>query len=247
MKIALVTGASRGIGAAISLACAEAGYDLALNFARDENAANALAERIRVLGRRVIVVQADVSVEAEVLAMFARIDAELGSLTALVNNAGIVARGARLEEMDVERWRRMFDVNLIGTLLCSREAARRMSTRHGGSGGAIVNLASRAAQLGGPNQYVDYAASKGAIDSLTVGLGKELIGDGIRVNAVRPGIIDTEIHATTAMPAHLGNAVASIPIQRMGSAEEVAQAVLWLLSDASSYTVGSTIDVTGGR
>jgi NAD(P)-dependent dehydrogenase (short-subunit alcohol dehydrogenase family) len=247
MKIALVTGAGRGIGAAVSMACADAGYDLALNFSRDAAAADALAERIRRRGRRVIVVQADICVEAEVQAMFERIDTELGRLDALVNNAGIIARGLRLEDMSVERWRRVFDVNVVGTLLCSREATLRMSTKHGGSGGVIVNMSSRAAQLGGPNQYVDYAASKGAIDSLTIGLAKELIGDGIRVNAVRPGIIDTEIHATAARPDILGAAVAGIPIQRMGTADEVAQAVLWLLSEASSYTVGATIDVTGGR
>ncbi len=247
MKIALVTGAGRGIGAAVSVACAEAGYDLALNFSRDEAAANAVAERVRKLGRRALVVQADVAVESEVLAMFARIDNELGPLTALVNNAGIVALGARLEAMSVARWQRMFDVNVIGTLICTREAVKRMSRLHGGPGGAIVNLSSRAAQLGGPGQYVDYAASKGAIDSLTIGLAKELIAEGIRVNAVRPGIIATKIHDTTAAPDKLAAGVASIPIQRMGTAEEVAQAVLWLMSDASSYTIGTTIDVTGGR
>jgi len=247
MQIALVTGASRGIGAAVALACAHAGYDLALNYARDGEAAEALAGRIRALGRRALVVQADVSVESQVLAMFERIDAALGRLDALVNNAGIVARGERLDEMSVGRWQRVFGVNVIGTLLCSREAARRMSTRHGGRGGVIVNMSSRAAQLGGPAQYVDYAASKGAIDSLTVGLAKELIGEGIRVNAVRPGIIATGIHEVTAMPDKLEAGVAAIPIQRMGTAEEVAQAVLWLMSQASGYTVGSTLDVTGGR
>ena len=246
-KTVLVTGAGRGIGAAIALACAEAGCDVALNYAQDAAAANAVAERIRARGRRALVLQADVADEVQVLAMFARIDAEFGRLDALVNNAGIVARGARLEEMTVQRWRRVFDVNVIGTLLCTREAAKRMSTRHGGSGGAIVNLSSRAAQLGGPNQYVDYAASKGAVDSLTAGLAKELIAEGIRVNAVRPGIIDTDIHATTALPELLGTAVSAIPMGRMGRADEVAQAVVWLLSEASSYSVGVTIDVTGGR
>ncbi|WP_077037987.1 SDR family oxidoreductase [Pelomonas sp. KK5] len=247
MKIALITGASRGIGAAVALACAEQGWDLALNYAQGAPAANALAERIRALGRRALPLQADVSDEAQVRAMFTRIDEELGRLDALVNNAGIVARAARLDEMSVERWQRVFGVNVIGTLLCSREAVKRMSTRHGGAGGSIVNLSSRAAQLGSPNLYVDYAASKGAIDSLTIGLGRELIGEGIRVNGVRPGIIDTDIHSDAAAPDLLRAGLATIPLQRMGTAAEVAQAVCWLLSEASSYTVGATLDVTGGR
>jgi NAD(P)-dependent dehydrogenase (short-subunit alcohol dehydrogenase family) len=246
-QIALVTGAGRGIGAATAIACARAGYDLALNYAQDAAAAEAFATRLRALGRRAITVRADVSDEAQVLAMFARIDAELGPLTALVNNAGVVAPAARLEQMEVARWQRVFGVNVIGTLLCCREAVKRLSTRHGGAGGAIVNISSRAAQLGSPAVYVDYAASKGAIDSLTVGLARELIGEGIRVNGVRPGIIATEIHADAGMADKLYASVASIPIQRMGTAEEVAQAVLWLLSDAASYTVGALLDVGGGR
>ncbi|MDN3919352.1 SDR family oxidoreductase [Roseateles violae] len=246
--IALITGAGRGIGAAIAEDCARAGYDLALNYARDAGAAEALAGRLRrETGRRVIAMQADVADEAQVLAMFARIDAELGPLTALVNNAGIVAPAARLEDMDLARWHRLFDVNVMGTLLCSREAARRMSRRHGGAGGAIVNLSSRAAQLGSPGLYVDYAASKGAIDTLTVGLARELIEEGIRVNGVRPGIIDTEIHASGGMGDMLPAAVRTIPIGRLGRADEVAAAVLWLLSDAASYTVGAMLDVAGGR
>lgn len=245
--IALITGASRGIGAAIALRCAEAGFDVAINYARDAAAAEAVAAQVRALGRRALTLQADVADEPQVLAMFARIDAELGPLTALVNNAGIVAPRARLDEMSVARWQRLFDVNLIGSLLCAREAARRMSTRHGGAGGVIVNLSSRAAQLGSPGLYVDYAASKGAIDTLTLGLARELIGEGIRVNGVRPGIIDTEIHASSGMAAQVGEAVAGVPIQRLGTAGEVAQAVLWLMSDASSYTVGAMLDVGGGR
>lgn len=248
MPTTLVTGASRGIGAAVARACARAGQDLVLNFQSKAAEASALADELRGLGRQVLVCQADISDEAAVAAMFARIDEEApGPLTALVNNAGIVAPGARLAEMDAARWRRVFEVNVIGTLLCAREAARRMSTKNGGAGGAIVNMSSRAAQLGSPGLYVDYAASKGAVDTLTIGLARELIVEGIRVNGVRPGIIDTEIHADAASPELLRAGVSAIPMQRMGTAQEVAEAVLWLLSPAASYAVGTTIDVTGGR
>jgi NAD(P)-dependent dehydrogenase (short-subunit alcohol dehydrogenase family) len=246
-RLTLITGASRGIGAATARLCAAQGHDLALGYARDAAAAESLADELRAGGRRVVCVQADVADEAQVLAMFARIDAELGPLTGLVNNAGIVAPAARLAQMDVARWQRVFGVNVIGSLLCAREAARRMSTRQGGAGGAIVNLSSRAAQLGSPGVYVDYAASKGAIDSLTIGLARELIGEGIRVNGVRPGIIETEIHADSGTVDQLAAAAAAIPIQRLGRADEVAQAIAWLLSDAASYTVGATLDVAGGR
>jgi len=183
----------------------------------------------------------------QVQAMFAQIDQEGGCLAGLVNNAGVVAPLARLEEMSVARWQQVFGVNVIGSLLCAREAVKRMSTRHGGAGGVIVNMSSRAAHLGSPGIYVDYAASKGAIDTLTLGLARELIGEGIRVNGVRPGIIDTEIHASGGMAHLLDEAVAGLPIRRMGTADEVARAVLWLLSEDSSYTVGSLIDVGGGR
>lgn len=247
-RIALITGASRGIGAAIARQAASAGYGLALNYARDAAAAESLAAELRAGGSRVVTLQADVADEGQVLHMFERIDAELGPLTALVNNAGIVVPGARLVDMDLARWQRLFEVNVFGALLCSREAARRMSTARGGRGGAIVNISSRAAQLGSPGLYVDYAASKGALDSLTVGLGRELIEEGIRVNGVRPGIIETEIHQTSGFDdAKLQAAAAQIPIRRLGRAEEVAQAVLWLMSDAASYTVGATLDVAGGR
>jgi len=242
--IALITGASRGIGAATALLCAERGYDLALNYARDEASALALAEQIRAMGRRALLVRADVSQEAEVLRMFAAVDAELGPLTALVNNAGIVAPAARLEQMTAERMRRAFEVNVLGSLLCAREAVRRMSRSHGG---AIVNVSSRAAQLGSPGVYVDYAASKGAIDTFTVGLARELAGEGIRVNGVRPGIIDTDIHAGGGLGAQLPGVVAGLPMARMGTAQEVAQAIVWLLSDAASYTTGALLDVSGGR
>lgn len=246
-RITLITGAGRGIGAATARLCAAQGHDLALGYARDAGAAEALAEELRALGRRVLCVQADVADEAQVLAMFARIDAELGRLSGLVNNAGIVAPAARLDEMGVARWQRLFGVNVIGSLLCAREAVKRMSTRHGGAGGAIVNLSSRAAQLGSPGVYVDYAASKGAVDSLTIGLARELIGEGIRVNGVRPGIIATEIHADSGTVDGLAAAAAGIPIGRLGRADEIAEAIVWLLSDAASYTVGATLDVAGGR
>ncbi|WP_349740907.1 SDR family oxidoreductase [Roseateles cavernae] len=246
-RITLITGAGRGIGAATARLCAAQGHDLALGYARDAGAAEALAAELRALGRRVISVQADVADEAQVLAMFARIDAELGRLSGLVNNAGIVAPAARLDEMDVARWQRLFAVNVIGSLLCAREAVKRMSTRHDGAGGAIVNVSSRAAQLGSPGVYVDYAASKGAVDSLTIGLARELIGEGIRVNGVRPGIIATEIHADSGTVDGLAAAAAGIPIGRLGRADEIAEAIVWLLSDAASYTVGATLDVAGGR
>ncbi len=243
----LITGGGRGIGAAISLLCAKTGWDLVINYSQDREAAEAVAEQARAWGRQAWVVQADVSDEAQVLAMFAQIDAQSLRLAGLVNNAGVVAPLARLEDMSVARWQKLFGVNVIGSLLCAREAAKRMSTKHGGQGGVIVNMSSRAAALGSPGIYVDYAASKGAIDTLTLGLARELIGEGIRVNAVRPGLIDTEIHASGGMAHLLDEAVTGVPIRRMGTPDEVAQAVLWLLSEASSYTVGSFIDVGGGR
>lgn len=218
---------------------------MALNFARDAAAAQALAARIEQLGRRALVLQADVADEAQVAAMFERLDAAGGRLAGLVNNAGIVAPAGRLETMTTARWRRVFDVNVIGTLLCCQHAARRMSTRHGGAGGAIVNLSSRAAEFGSAGIYVDYAASKGAVDTLTKGLARELIGEGIRVNGVRPGIIETDIHADSGLDLH--DAASTIPIQRLGRPEEIAEAIAWLLSDAASYTVGAMLDVAGGR
>ena len=245
--ITLVTGASRGIGAASALAVARAGHDVVVNCARDTAAAEQVAAQVRAFGRRALVVQADVADETAVLAMFARIDADMGRLTGLVNNAGIVDKKARLDEMDVARWQRMWAVNLTGSLLCAREAVRRMSRRHGGAGGAIVNLSSAAAKLGAGGQYLDYAASKGAIDTFTVGLSRELAAEGIRVNAVRPGIIDTDIHASGGEPDRARQSVAVIPMGRPGTADEVAAAIAWLLSDAASYVTGSVIDVTGGR
>jgi NAD(P)-dependent dehydrogenase (short-subunit alcohol dehydrogenase family) len=245
--IALVTGASRGIGAACAWLLAERGFDVALNYARDAQAAEAVAAGVRARGRRALVVQADVADEAAVLAMFSAIDAAWGPLSALVNNAGIVDLKARLDEMSTERWKRMLDVNVFGTLLCSREAVRRMSTRHGGAGGAIVNLSSVAAVLGAGGMYVDYAAAKGAIDSFTIGLARELAIEGIRVNAVRPGIIDTDIHVSSGEPERAHQSAAVIPMQRPGTAAEVAQAIAWLLSDEASYVTGTVLNVSGGR
>jgi len=254
--VVLITGASRGIGAATALLCARNGYDVAVNFARDAPAAGRVVEQVRALGRRAIAVQADVSREDEVLQLFAAVDAGLGPLSALVNNAGVVDLAARVEAMSVERLTRMFGVNVIGAFLCAREAVRRMSTLHGGGrwaaagggrGGAIVNLSSAAARLGSPGQYVDYAAAKGAIDTFTLGLAREVAAEGIRVNAVRPGIIDTGIHAAGGDPGRAAQLAPQLPMRRAGSADEVAQAILWLLSDAASYTTGALLDVSGGR
>ncbi|MEY2801596.1 MAG: hypothetical protein RL513_1181 [Pseudomonadota bacterium] len=246
-KVLLVTGGSRGIGAATALIAAEQGYAVAVNYTANAAAADAVVSRIRAGGGEAIAVQADVAQEDQVLAMFKAIDVRLGRLTALVNNAGVVDVTARVEEMSVARWRRMFDINVMGTLICSREAILRMSTRHGGPGGAIVNVSSAAARLGGAHQYVDYAAAKGAIDTFTLGLAKEVAADGIRVNAVRPGLIDTEIHASGGLPDRVQQLAHLVPMQRGGSAEEVARAIVWLLSAQASYTTMSLVDVSGGR
>ncbi len=245
--VLLITGASRGIGAATARLAAQRGWDVAVNYARDAASAEAVAAEVRAHGRRALVLPADVADEGAVLAMFERIDREWGPLGGLVNNAGIVAMKARLDEMDVARWRRMMDVNIVGSLLCAREAVKRMSTRHGGAGGAIVNLSSVAAVIGSGGMYVDYAASKGAIDTFTIGLARELAAEGVRVNAVRPGIIDTEIHAASGDADRPAKAAATIPMQRPGRAEEIAAAIVWLLSDEASYTTGALLDVTGGR
>jgi NAD(P)-dependent dehydrogenase (short-subunit alcohol dehydrogenase family) len=246
-KTLLVTGGSRGIGAATALLAARSGWAVAVNYATNSLAADEVVRAIRAAGGQAMAVQADVSDEAQVLAMFRRIDAKLGPLGGLVNNAGVVDVSARIDEMDMARWRRMFDINVLGSLLCAREAVRRMSSRHGGEGGAIVNVSSAAARLGSPGQYVDYAAAKGAIDAFTIGLAKEVAAEGIRVNAVRPGLIETDIHASGGLPNRVQDLQHLVPMQRGGNADEVAEAIVWLLSDAASYTTMSLLDVSGGR
>ena len=246
-KVLLVTGGSRGIGAATALLAASQGYAVAVNFAANSLAADEVVRQIRQAGGTAVTVQADVAVEADVQTMFKKIDAKLGRITALVNNAGVVDQPSRVDAMGQERLQRMFAINVFGSFSCAREAVKRMSRRYGGAGGTIVNVSSAAARLGAPGQYVDYAAAKGAIDTFTIGLAKEVAGEGIRVNAVRPGIIDTDIHASGGLPDRARDLAPQVPMQRAGTALEVAEAIVWLLSDASSYTTGAIIDVAGGR
>ena len=246
-KVLLITGASRGIGAETARLAAAQGYTLCLNYRHDEKAANELFDALTAGGHPAILFQADVSIESEVEAMYRAIDAEFGRLDGLVNNAGILETQCRLVDMEPERWRRVLDINVVGSFLCAREAIKRMSTENGGDGGAIVNLSSRAADLGGPFEYVDYAASKGAIDAMTIGLAKEVADQGIRVNAVKPGLIYTDIHAAGGEAGRVDRLKNAVPIQRGGYPAEVAEAILWLLSESSSYTTGGFIDVSGGR
>jgi NAD(P)-dependent dehydrogenase (short-subunit alcohol dehydrogenase family) len=246
-KVLLVTGGSRGIGAATALLAAQRGWCVAVNYTANSLAADEVVRAIRANGGTAMAVQADVADESQVLKMFEEVDARLGRLTGLVNNAGVVDVSARIDQMSVARWRRMFDINVIGSMLCAREAVRRMSTAHGGEGGAIVNLSSAASRLGSPGQYVDYAAAKGAIDAFTIGLAKEVAAEGIRVNAVRPGLIETDIHASGGLPDRVKDLQHLVPMQRGGTADEVAQSIVWLLSDAASYTTMSLLDVSGGR
>jgi len=245
--VMLVTGGSRGIGAAIVRAAAAAGYEIALTYADDRAAAEAVAAEVNGSGRRAVIVQADVAREADVLAVYAAVDDAFGRLDALAINAGITGRFTRVDEIDVATLERVLAVNVTGAFLCAREAVRRMSTARGGSGGAIVVVSSRAAGLGSPGEYVHYAASKAAVDTLTVGLAKEVAREGIRVNAVAPGLIDTEIHARGGRPERVARITPTIPMERIGTAAEVAAAVLWLLSDHASYVTGTIVDVSGGR
>ena len=246
-KIMIVTGGSRGIGAATALLAARRGYAVCVNYLHNRKAAEGIVRTIELIGRHAIAVAADVASEPDVVRLFETVDKELGRVTALVNNAGILEKQTRLDGIDAARLQRVFATNVIGTFICSREAVRRMSTRHGGQGGGIVNVSSRASQIGSPGEYIDYAASKGAVDSLTIGLAKEVAEEGIRVNAVRPGFIYTEMHARGGEPNRVDRVKPFAPMKRGGRPEEVAGAILWLLSEEASYTTGAFIEVSGGR
>ncbi|HQZ45262.1 MAG TPA: SDR family oxidoreductase [Usitatibacteraceae bacterium] len=246
-RVAIITGAGRGIGAATAILAASRGYAVCVNYRRSADDARDVVKAIVDAGGRAVAVAADVAVEEDVVRLFETAARELGPVTALVNNAGILERQMRVEDMDAARLRRVLDVNVVGSFLCAREAVKRMSTRHGGMGGAIVNVSSGAARWGSPDEYVDYAASKGAIDTMTIGLSKEVAAEGIRVNAVRPGLVITGIHAAGGEPGRVERMKSSVPLGRGGMPEEVATAILWLLSDEASFTTGAIIDVSGGR
>ena len=245
--VLVVTGGSRGIGAAVARHAAADGYAVCVNYSRSPESAERVVGEIASDGGRAIAVRADTGDEADVVRLFEVVDRQLGAVTALVNNAGILDRRARVEDLTADRINRILAVNVTGCFLCAREAVRRMSTRHGGSGGAIVNVSSAAARLGSPNEFVDYAASKGAVDSFTTGLAVEVAAEGIRVNAVRPGLILTDIHDDSGIPDRVDRLVGSVPMRRPGTAEEVARTILWLLSDAASYVTGTFVDISGGR
>jgi NAD(P)-dependent dehydrogenase (short-subunit alcohol dehydrogenase family) len=247
MKTILITGASRGIGRETALLCGQRGWSVAVNYAENEKAAEDTAEKVREAGGRAMTVKGDVAVEADVIAMFEKTQRELGRLSGVVINAGIIAPALPLADMSVGRLRRVFEVNVLGAYLCARESARRLSRDRGGEGGSVVLLSSAAARLGSPFEFVDYAGSKGALDTLTIGLSKELARQDVRVNAVRPGLIDTDIHASGGQPDRAQRLGATTPMGRSGHPKEIAEAIVWLLGDASSYTTGALIDVSGGR
>ena len=245
--IMLITGGSRGIGAATALGAAKRGYRVALSYLGNVAAANEIVQKIQQTGGEAIAIQADVGIEADVLRLFKTVDEKMGTLHVLINNAGILEKQMRLDQMDVGRWQRVLNANVMGSFLCAREAVLRMSSKHGGKGGVIVNISSAASRLGSPNEFIDYAAAKGAVDSMTIGLAKEVATEGIRVNAVRPGLIYTDIHTSAGEPGRVDRAKAGVPMQRGGTAEEVAETILWLASEQSSYVTGTLLDVTGGR
>ncbi len=246
-EVLIITGASRGIGAATARIAGRSGYVVCVNYLKNKAAAKQIVEEINADGGRALAVGADISREEEVVKLFCAVDDKLGKISALVNNAGILETQMRIEDMNAARLNRVFLTNVIGSFLCAREAVKRMSTKNGGKGGAIVNVSSAAARLGSAGEYVDYAASKGAVDTFTRGLAQEVAEEGIRVNAVRPGVIDTDIHASGGEPGRVERVKASIPMKRGGSAEEVGKAIMWLLSSESSYTTGSLLEVSGGR
>lgn len=246
-KVLIVTGGSRGIGAATAKLAAAQGYAVCVNYLRNQQAADAVVAEIQALGGTAIAMQADLAVEAEIVALFQRVDQELGPVNALVNNAGILEKQSSLLDMDERRLQRVFAANVVGPMLCAREAVKRMSVKMGGKGGTIVNVSSVASRLGAPGEYIDYAASKGALDGFTIGLSKEVADQGIRVNSVRPGFIYTDIHASGGEPGRVDRIKDAIPMKRGGQPEEVAQAIVWLLSEQASYATGTFIDLAGGR